>query len=129
MEPDLFNPNTGLTISYAGCAIVGKDGEVSISRNLREEATLSGFPFPEFQYIGEQLNEKTLLDARYAEVHLVFRHHSEVIPRLVYFALQTFNGACIFEPSITGLELACGAHGLNNCADTFFVVFPSPAAP
>ncbi len=127
-EPDLFNPNAGLAIGYAGGAIVDEDGELHITAHLGEGKTLTRFPYPELQGI-LALSETTLISTDHAEVHLVFRYHGEKIPGLVNDAMHTFNGACIYGGPIAGTEPAYGAPGPNACVDLYFVVFPSPAAP
>jgi hypothetical protein len=129
MEPDLFNAASGVAIGYAGGRVVGPNGRLHIAAHLQEGATLSGFPYPEFQAIGLELNETTLIDTDHAEVHLVLHYHGEAIPALVESALHTFNGACVYDPPITGTEPTYGLPGPNTCVDTFFSVFPSPAAP
>lgn len=129
VEEDLFNPNAGLAIGYAGGTIVDDNGQLHIAAHLREGATLTGFAYPEFQAIGVQLNETTMIDARHAEVHLVVRYHEEKIPGMVSTALLTFNGACVYDPPINGSEPAYGTPGPNTCADLYFSVFLSPVAP
>ena len=128
-EPDLFNANAGLAIGYAGGTIVDSDGELHIAAHLNEGATLTRFAYPEFQGIGLQLNETTMVDSRHAEIHLVVRYHGEKVPGLVSTALHTFNGACVYDPPIAGSEPAYGTPGPNSCVDVYFAVFGSSAAP
>jgi hypothetical protein len=129
LEPDLFNPDAGVAIGRAGGALVGPNGELNISAHLSEGSALSGFPYPEFQAIGVQLNENSMLDSRHAEIHLVFRYHGEKVPGLVAEATHTFNGACVYEGPIAGSAPAYGAPGPNTCSDLFFSIFPSESAP
>ncbi len=128
-EPDLFNPNAGLAIGYAGGAVVRSNGVLKITAHLNEGTTLTGFPYPEFQSIGVELNETTMIDSRHAEVHLVLRSHGEMVQGLVGEALRTFNGACIYDPPITGSEPTYGMPGPNTCVDQYFSIFPSEDVP
>jgi hypothetical protein len=128
-EPDLFNPYAGLAIGYAGGAVVGPNGELKVTAKLTEGDTLTGFAYPEFQAIGVQLTETTMINVRHAEVHLVLRNHGEKEPGLVGEAMHTFNGGCVYDPPINGSEPAYGTPGPNTCFDPYFTVFPSEDAP
>lgn len=128
-EPDLFNPNAGLAIGYAGGTLVNNNGDLSITAHLNEGETLTRFPYPEFSAIGVQLTETTLVDTDHAEIHLVVRSHGPAIAGLISTATSTFNGACVYDPPINGSEPAYGTPGPNSCFDPYFSVFPSPNAP
>lgn len=129
VEADLFNANAGLAIGYAGGAAVDSSGKLRINAHLSESAELTGFPYPEFQSIGLQLTETSMLDTRHSEVHLVLRTHGERIPGLVPDMMETFNGGCVYDPPIAGSEPAYGTPGPNTCTDLFFAVFPSEDTP
>jgi hypothetical protein len=128
-EPDLFNPNAGLAVGFAGGGVVGPNGELHVTARLREGAAVGRFPYPEFQAVGVQLTEESLTDSRHAEVHLVLRSHGPKVRGLVGEALGSFNGACVYDPPISGSEPTYGTPGPNTCADLFFAVFPSENSP
>jgi len=128
-EPDLFNPDAGVAVGYAGGAVVDSSGKLRVNAHLSEGEELTGFPYPEFQAIGVQVNETTMLDSRHSEVHLVLRSHGEKIPGLVGEMLHTFNAGCVYEPPITGSDPAYGTPGPNTCEDLYFAVLPSEDTP
>lgn len=130
-EGDLFDPegDTGLAIGYAGGAVVGNSGKLTIAAHLREGQNLHGFPYPEFGAVGVSLTETSLIDSKHAEIHLVLRSHEERIPGMVGTQLRTFNGGCVYDPPINGSEPAYGEPGPNTCSDEFFAVFPSIDTP
>lgn len=129
VEADLFNPNAGLAIGYAGGTVVSANENLTVAASLREGRTLQGFPYPEFQSIGVQVTETTLVDSNHAEIHLVFRTHGDPIPGLIPDQIRTFNGGCVYEAPISGSEPSYGAPGAHACTDTFFTVFPSINTP
>ncbi|NIW44751.1 MAG: hypothetical protein GWN30_08305 [Gammaproteobacteria bacterium] len=129
LEPDLFNSEVRVAIGYAGGAMTDKNGNFMISAHLSEGETLTGFPYPEFQALGLQLNDTTMIDSRHAEIHLVFRYHGIVEPMLLSTAMHTFNGGCEYTIPISGSEPAYGTPGSNICVDTHFVIFPSEDTP
>ena len=69
-EPDLFNPNAGLAIGYAGGTLVGANRRLQIDAHLNEGATVTRFAYPEFSAIGLQLTETTLVDTGHARFPL-----------------------------------------------------------
>lgn len=129
LEVDLFNPDAGLAIGYAGGGIAGANGKLTIAGSLHEGEEVSGFAYPEFAAAGVQLTETTLIDAGYAELHLVLRHHGKLIPGTVDEATHTFNGACVYDPPLDPANPAYGAPGPNTCIDLYAAIFASPAAP
>lgn len=124
---DLFDPegDTGLAIGYAGGAVVGPGGNLSIAVQLKEGKTLRGFPYTEHEALGLSLPETSLVDSDHAEVHLVLRSHQDLIPGMVSSQLGTFNGGCAYGPPIDQSEPIYGVPGPNTCSDQFFAVFPS----
>jgi hypothetical protein len=125
-EADLFNPDAGLAIGFAGGAVVDSSEKLRVTNaTLSEGEELTGFPYPEFKSIGLEVNETTLLDTRHAEVHLVLRSHGAKIPGLVREMAHTFNAGCVYDPPITGSEPTYGTPGPNTCEDLYFAVFPS----
>lgn len=129
VEADLFNPNAGLAIGYAGGGIAGDNGKLTVAGNLHEGVPVNGFAYPEFAAIGVQLTETAMIDIDHAELHLVLRHHGELIPGMVDEATHTFNGACVYDPPLDPGNLAYGAPGPNTCADLYAAIFASPEAP
>lgn len=126
VEADLFNPEAGLAIGYGGGSRVDTDGRFVLSSVLYEGDALHGFPYPEFMALGVELTESTLVDTDTAEIHLVLRNHGAPPPGAQRSALTTFNGGCVYEAPITGIEPAYGIAGTSTCVDELFVIFPSP---
>ncbi len=124
-EPDLFNPNAGLAIGYAGGGTVGPSGNLAINARLTEGQELTGFPYPEFSEVGLQLQDPTMFDSRHAELHLVLRSHGDGIPGLFGEMRRTFNAGCEYVGPIDGSAPTYGTPGPNECEDVYFAVFPS----
>jgi hypothetical protein len=124
-EPDLFNPNSGLAVGYASGAVVGADGNLHMEAELAEGVTLREFAYPEYQAIGLELNNDTMIDSRHAEVHLEIRYHGPHIPEQEDAGTQTFNGACVYESPLNPEITSWGTPGPNTCISTHFTVFPS----
>lgn len=125
VEADLFNPDAGLAIGYAGGRVVGENGILNVAVHLREGEQLEGFPYPETIATGLQLTEDTMIDSQHAEVHLVMRHHGPLVRGLVPDMIRTFNGGCVYEFPIEDSAPTYGAPGPNTCADVTFAVFES----
>jgi hypothetical protein len=128
-EGDLFNPEAGLAIGFAGGGIVDQAGDpFRVKGDLEVGTALEGFPYPEFSAAGLALTETTLVDSRHAEIHLVVRSHGPAVSGMEASAKRTFNGACRYDPPLDVTAPAYGTPGPNTCVDSHFAVFASESA-
>jgi hypothetical protein len=106
--PEIINnPATDSQIRFAAGHLAGASGRGTFAGNVSEGA-LSGW-----------LSDRSLEDARGAEIHLVVNDHGPAIAQFMPEMIQTYRGGCSNASPFPGVfpatALADGAVGPNIC--------------
>lgn len=94
-EKDLGVEEVDPSVLFATGNVVGPNGQAGFAAHL-SEGDFAGALFG-----------PGLIDARVAEIHIVVRHHGEVIPMHMPAQIHTFNGGC---PPNDCVDLQAAAH-------------------
>jgi hypothetical protein len=79
---DFGNPDVGASVLYATGNVVDEDGEGGFAAHLKMGDTDGALFGPGLKY------------PRGAEIHIVVRHHGEVIPSMMPAQIMTVGGGC-----------------------------------